>query len=70
MRTNIEIDDALMAEAMQSTGATTKREAVEIALKSVVQLGRQARALEELWGLGWEGDLNAMRTDKPLSAVG
>ena len=41
MRTNIEIDDALMAEAMRATGARTKREAVELALKSAVQLGRQ-----------------------------
>ena len=70
MRTNIEIDDGLMADAMAATGARTKREAVEIALKSAVQLGRQARALEELWGMGWEGDLDEMRTDKPLRAVG
>lgn len=70
MRTNIEIDDALMAEAMTATGARTKREAVELALKSAVQLGRQARALEELWGIGWEGDLDEMRAEKPLRAVG
>ena len=70
MRTNIEIDDKLMADAMRATGARTKREAVEIALKSAVQLGRQARALEELWGLGWDGDLEEMRIDKPLRAVG
>lgn len=70
MRTNIEIDDALMAAAMAATGARTKREAVEIALKSAVQLGRQARALEQLWGMGWEGDLEEMRTDKPLPQFG
>ncbi len=66
MRTNIEIDDALMAEAMTMLGAKTKREAVETALRDAVRIKRQLRAIEGLRGIGWEGDLDAMRTDKPL----
>lgn len=62
MRTNIVIDDALMKEAMAATGAKTKREAVERALEKVVRLKRQ-EGLREMWGMGWEGDLEAMRLD-------
>jgi Arc/MetJ family transcription regulator len=62
MRTNIDIDDALLAEAMKLTGVRTKREAVEIALRDLVQLKRQTN-LRQLWGIGWEGDLEAMRRD-------
>ena len=62
MRTNIEIDDELMAEAMEALGAKTKREAVEQALQRVVRLKAQ-QGLLELKGIGWEGDLEAMRLD-------
>lgn len=63
MRTNIELDDELLAEAMEATGLPTKRATVEEALRLVVQQHRQRRALQELAGLGWEGDLDAMRRD-------
>jgi Arc/MetJ family transcription regulator len=70
MRTNIEIDDALMAEAMEALGVTTKREAVDKALRRIVRTTRQLKALDELRGSGWDGDLDAMRTDKPLPSHG
>ncbi|TPG22310.1 type II toxin-antitoxin system VapB family antitoxin [Sphingomonas koreensis] len=62
MRTNIVIDDALMKEAQAALGAKTKREVVQIALQRIVQEKRQEQ-LYKLRGLGWEGDLDAMRTD-------
>ena len=65
MRTNIEIDDKLMAQALKLTGLPTKRAVVEEGLRLVVQLHRQARALKTLKGLGWEGDLDEMRRDWP-----
>lgn len=68
MRTNIEIDDKLMAEALAASGARTKREVVEDGLRTLVRLRAQARILD-LWGIGWEGDLDAMRTDTPLPEV-
>jgi Arc/MetJ family transcription regulator len=61
MRTNIEIDDALLSQAMAATGLSTKRATVEESLKLLVQLHEQTQALAELRGLGWEGDLDAMR---------
>jgi Arc/MetJ family transcription regulator len=61
MRTNIEIDSTLLAEAMEATGQTTKRGTVEEALRRIVVLHRQMRAGAALAGLGWDGDLDAMR---------
>ena len=61
VRTNIEIDDALLDEAMSMTGLKTKRGAIEEALKRLVANERRRRALQELDGIGWEGDLDAMR---------
>ena len=69
MRTNIEIDDALMAEAMEVTGARTKREAVERALRQVVRAQRQLEAIRGIRGIGWDGDLDDMRTSKYLPAA-
>jgi Arc/MetJ family transcription regulator len=63
MRTNIEIDDQLMAEAMKASGAKTKREAVEKALTNLVLLSRQAEIRNYFGKLHWEGDLDAMRRD-------
>lgn len=64
MRTNIVIDDELMAQAMRASGAKTKREAVEKALRTLVQIGRQKDILKYRGKLtSWEGDLEAMRLD-------
>ena len=64
MRTNIEIDDKLMKDALRYTGAKTKREAVELGLRTLVQLGRQVEVRKMRGKLHWEGDLDAMRRDK------
>ena len=61
MRTNIEIDDELMAKALVATGAKTKREAVEEGLRTVVRLGDQRKILALRGKIHWEGDLDAMR---------
>jgi len=63
MRTNIELDDALIAEAMEITGLSTKKATVEKALRDLVRVHRQMRALDALEGTGWEGNLDEMRTD-------
>ena len=64
MRTNIVIDDKLMKDALRFTGAKTKREAVELGLRTLVQLSKQAQARQLRGKLTWEGDLEAMRSDK------
>jgi len=63
MHTHIDIDDALLAEAMAATGQTTKRATVEAALRTVVRLHRQRAALGNLEGIGWDGDLDRLRED-------
>lgn len=63
IRTNIEIDDDLLAKAMVASGASTKRATVEAALRLAIKLARQKKAIEDLRGIGWEGDLDAMRQD-------
>lgn len=64
MRTNIVIDDELMAKAMKASGLQTKKEVVEQGLKLLVRLKSQ-QAIRELRGkVRWEGDLNEMRGGK------
>jgi Arc/MetJ family transcription regulator len=63
MRTNIEIDDRLMAEAMAAGGYSTKRETVEAALRLLASLKQQARARELFGAVEWHGDLDAERRD-------
>lgn len=64
MRTNILIDDTLIADVLKVTGLKTKREAVEQGLKTLLQL-KQQEAIKAFKGqLNWEGDLDSMRTDQ------
>jgi Arc/MetJ family transcription regulator len=63
MRTNIIIDDDLMAQAMAATGARTKREAVELGLRTLLRLRRQGEVRRMRGRLDWSGDLEVMRTD-------
>lgn len=64
-RTNIEIDDELVARAMQKYGLTTKRSAVELALKRLVGPPLSGAALHdflrEIEGTGWDADPEIMR---------
>ena len=63
MRTNIVIDDRLMADAQRATGIKTKKGVVEEGLRLLVRLERQARVRGWRGKLEWDGDLEAMRTD-------
>jgi len=64
MRTNIVIDDELMSATLQATGIKTKREAVEEGLRTLLRLSRQERLRKLKGKLKWNGDLDAMRTDR------
>jgi Arc/MetJ family transcription regulator len=65
MRTNIEIDDDLLSEAMAASGLSTKRATVEEALRQLVLTHRRREAIRNSAGIGWEGDLEEMRLDEP-----
>jgi len=64
MRTNIVIEDRLMKRAMRASGAATKRETVEQALKLLVRLKEQEQIRSARGQLLWEGDLETMRRDR------
>jgi Arc/MetJ family transcription regulator len=63
MRTNIEIDDELMAEAMKAMGTRTKRETVEKALEAQLAIKRQIGMRRFMGKLDWQGDLDAWRRE-------
>jgi Arc/MetJ family transcription regulator len=61
MRTNIDIDDRLMRQAMRGSGARTKRAAVEEALRLLIQTKGQ-KTIRRLRGrVPWESDLDISR---------
>lgn len=64
MRTNIEIDESLIKEAMKASGLTTKKATVEEGLRLIIALKKQ-EGIKSLRGkVKWEGDLDKMRTDQ------
>ena len=63
MRTNIDIDDELMRQAMQLSGRKTKRDTVEAGLRLLVRMKQQERIRQGRGKLRWEGDLDRMRRD-------
>ena len=63
MRTNIVIDDELMANALKVTGLRTKREAVELGLKTLIKMKQQEQIRQFRGKLPWRGDLDELRSD-------
>ena len=61
MRTNIVIDDKLMAEALRASGYETKKEVVDQGLRLLVQRYRQQEIRKLRGKVQWEGDLNELR---------
>ncbi|MCB1689925.1 MAG: type II toxin-antitoxin system VapB family antitoxin [Halioglobus sp.] len=61
MRTNIVIDDQLMADALKATGFNTKKEAVEEGLKLLIRRNKQQEIRKLKGKLKWEGNLDEMR---------
>ena len=63
MRTNIVIDDRLMADALKATGLKTKREAVKLGLQTLLRMRHQEDIRKYRGKLNWTGDLDDMRSD-------
>ena len=64
-RTNIDLDDAMVAAVMQRFNLATKKSAVEFALKRLLDSTDQQSALDALFDIGWEGDLDHIRQWEP-----
>ncbi|HEX5402438.1 MAG TPA: type II toxin-antitoxin system VapB family antitoxin [Pseudonocardiaceae bacterium] len=64
MRTNVDIDDKLMADAMEALGTETKKETIEVALERAIR-DWKLRKIRELRGtVRWEGDLMEWRRNR------
>ncbi len=61
MRTNIDIDDALMAEAQKASGQATKKQTVEQALRLMIRLRHQQQVDTAFGKYRWRGDLARSR---------
>jgi predicted nucleic acid-binding protein/Arc/MetJ family transcription regulator len=68
MRTNIEIDDRLMRDAMRASGGKTKKAVVDAALRLLLQTKKQTAIRRWRGQVAWEGDLETSRTDRVSSA--
>ena len=64
MRTNVVVDDDLMASALKVSGLKTKKDAIEEGLKLLVQVKRQKENKRFRGKLKWSGNLEEMRLDK------
>jgi Arc/MetJ family transcription regulator len=64
VRTNIVIGDKLMRVTLRATGLKTKRAAVELGLRTLLLLRRQGEIRRMRGKLDWQGDLNALRSDR------
>ena len=64
MRTNIVIDDDLMNEALRVTGLKSKREAIELGLRTLLRIRKQEEIRQFRGKFDWQEDLDKMRTDQ------
>ena len=62
MRTNIDIDDKLMNDVLKATGLKTKKDVVELGLRTLIRLKKQGNIRNFRGQLKWSGDLDDMRT--------
>ena len=65
-RTNLDLDDELVAEAMRRYGLPTKRAAVDFALRQLVGAAMTRDEALAMEGSGWAGDLDALRADSSI----
>jgi Arc/MetJ family transcription regulator len=66
MRTNIEIDDTLMAEAQKASGLATKKQTVEQALRLMIRLRRQHQVDVAFGKYRWRGSLARSRKGRGI----
>jgi len=64
MKISIVIDEQLIADALEVTGLKTKREVVEMGLKTLIKLKQQEKIKDFKGQLKWEGNLEDMRRDR------
>jgi Arc/MetJ family transcription regulator len=69
-RTNVVLDEALLEEAVRTSGERTYSRTITRALEEMVRRAK-ARQIDRLAGSGlWSGDLGEMRADAPVAREG
>lgn len=68
-RTNIDIDDDLVAGVMRRYGFSTKKDAVDFALRQVAGVPMTPREMHAMRGTGWDGDLDRLRAAETVEVV-
>ena len=63
-RTNVDIDDRACAEVMRRYRLSTKRDAINFALRALAAAPTTVNEARALRGIGWEGDIEAMRSSR------
>ena len=69
-RTNVVLDQELIEEALALSGCKTKRAVIEEALRLLTRMKRQEQVRALRGRLHWEGDLDALRTDRNGDVAG
>lgn len=69
LRTNIEIDEELVTAVMRRYDLKTKKDAVDLALRKTLGGPLTREFLDEVHGMGWDGDLAEMRNDPPPQEI-
>jgi Arc/MetJ family transcription regulator len=64
MRTNIDLDEGLVARALLLSGLRTKKELVNMALREFIRKNDQKKILELRGQIQWQGDLELMRESR------
>lgn len=67
MRTNVEISDGLIEEALEVTGLKTKRAAVEAGLRMLIRVEQQKEILDLVGKVRWDGNLDESRQGRDLT---
>ena len=65
-RTNVVLDEALVAECRKVTGIPTQRSLIDHALRELLRHGRQKKVLELKGRIAWQGDLRAWRRGRGI----
>ncbi|MBI5746543.1 MAG: type II toxin-antitoxin system VapB family antitoxin [Nitrospirae bacterium] len=63
-RTNIDLNDKLVAEGMKITGCKSKKELMNLALEDLVAKKSRKKILELEGKIRWIGDMNEMRKSR------
>jgi Arc/MetJ family transcription regulator len=64
MRTNIDLDEGLVARGLLLSGLRTKKELVNMALREFIRKNDQKKILELRGKIQWQGDLELMRESR------